>query len=134
MATEIYGLVIESVSSIWLAVLRWKCNISHTLNFYNDRKKVIRGFHYNLHSWQWLFSQSRRRAINKGTVQLLCIYSKTCLKRPLKTKTKNSFQDRLSLNAGQKYCRMLLESILQYFRPSLIYHLSLRPSSLFCLF
>ena len=45
---------------------------------------------------------------------------------------KISFQDRLSLNAGQKYCRMLQESILQYFRPSLSYHLSLR--SLFCLF
>ena len=46
--------------------------------------------------------------------------------------TKIGFQDRLSLNAGQKYCRMLQESILQYFRPSLRYHLSLRP--LFCLF
>ena len=32
------------------------------------------------------------------------------------------FQDQLSLNAGQKYCRMLLE---QYFRPS---------TNLFCLF
>ena len=42
------------------------------------------------------------------------------------------FQDRISLNAGQKYCRMLQESILQYFRPSLSYHLSLWP--LFCLF
>ena len=31
------------------------------------------------------------------------MYSKTCLKRPLKKKTKkNSFQDRLSLNAGLK--------------------------------
>ena len=37
------------------------------------------------------------------------------------------YQDRLSLNAGQKYCRMLQESILQYFRPSLSYHLSLKP-------
>ena len=36
------------------------------------------------------------------------------------------------LNADQKYCRMLQESILQYFRPSLSYHLSLSP--LFCLF
>ena len=35
------------------------------------------------------------------------MYSKTCLKRPLKKKTKIGFQDRLSLNAGQKYCRML---------------------------
>ena len=34
-------------------------------------------------------------------------YSKTCLKRPLKKKTKIGFQDRLSLNAGKKYCRML---------------------------
>ena len=59
-------------------------------------------------------------------------YSKTCLKRPLKTKSKFGFQYRLSLNAGQKYCRMLQESILHYFRPSLSYHLSLR--NLFCLF
>ena len=28
------------------------------------------------------------------------------------------FQDPLSHNAGQKYCRMLPGSILQYFRPS----------------
>ena len=37
----------------------------------------------------------------------LWIYSKTCLKWPLKMKTKICFQDPLSLNAGQKYCRML---------------------------
>ena len=59
-------------------------------------------------------------------------YSKTCLKRPLNKKTKNVFQDQLSLKAGQNYCRMLQESILQYFRPSLSYHLSLRP--FLCLF
>ena len=35
------------------------------------------------------------------------MYSKTCLMRPLKKKTKIVFQDRVSLNAGQKYCRML---------------------------
>ena len=35
------------------------------------------------------------------------LYSKTCLKGPHKKKTKIGFQDRLSLNAGQKYCRML---------------------------
>ena len=35
------------------------------------------------------------------------MYSKTCLKWPIKKKTKIGFQDRLSLNAGQKYCRML---------------------------
>ena len=32
-----------------------------------------------------------------------------------KRRPKMGFQDRLSLNVGQKYCRMLKESILQYF-------------------
>ena len=40
---------------------------------------------------------------------LLCeyIYSKTCLKRLLSKGPKIGFQDQLSLNAGQKYCRMI---------------------------
>ena len=36
-------------------------------------------------------------------------YSETCLKRPLKKKTKIGFQEQLLLIAGQKYCRMLQE-------------------------
>ena len=35
------------------------------------------------------------------------MYSRACLKRPLKKNTKIGFQDRLSLNAGQKNCKML---------------------------
>ena len=35
------------------------------------------------------------------------VYSKTCVKQPLSKRPKISFQDQLSLNAGQKYCRML---------------------------
>ena len=35
------------------------------------------------------------------------IYSKTCVKCPLSKTPKIGFQDQLSLNAGQKYCRML---------------------------
>ena len=35
------------------------------------------------------------------------IYSKTCLKRLLSKRPQIGFQDQLSLNAGQKYCRML---------------------------
>ena len=35
------------------------------------------------------------------------LYSKTCLKRPLRKKTNIGIQNRLSLNAGQKNCRML---------------------------
>ena len=33
-------------------------------------------------------------------------YSKTCVKRPLSRRQKHGFQDQLSLNTGQKYCRM----------------------------
>ena len=35
------------------------------------------------------------------------IYSKICIKWPLSKRPKIGFQDQLSLNAGQKYCRML---------------------------
>ena len=35
------------------------------------------------------------------------MYSKTCCKRALKNTQKVGFEDQLSLNAGQKYCRML---------------------------
>ena len=34
-------------------------------------------------------------------------YSKTCVKWPLSKRPKIGFQDDNSLNAGQKYCRML---------------------------
>ena len=34
-------------------------------------------------------------------------YSKTCVQRPLFKRPKICFQGQLSLNAGQKYCRML---------------------------
>ena len=34
-------------------------------------------------------------------------YSKTCVKWPLSKRKKIGLQDQLSLNAGQKYCRML---------------------------
>ena len=34
-------------------------------------------------------------------------HSKACLKQPPKNDTKIGFQYQLSLNAGQKYCRML---------------------------
>ena len=60
------------------------------------------------------------------------MYSKTCLKQPPQKGPKISFQDRLSLNAGQKFAECSNGSILQYFQPSLSYHLSIRP--LICLF
>ena len=47
-------------------------------------------------------------------------YSKTCLNSHSKRRPKIGFQFWLLLNAGRQYCRMLQESILQCFRPSLI--------------
>ena len=49
-----------------------------------------------------------------------------------KRKPKIGFQDRLSIIACQKYCRMLQDSILQYVGPTFSCHLSLW--TLFCLF
>ena len=36
--------------------------------------------------------------------QIPCVCNITCIKQPLKSRTKISFQDRLSLNAGLKHC------------------------------
>ena len=63
-------------------------------------------------------------------------YSKTCVKRSLSKRPKISFQDQLSLNVENlMQVKSIAEcsngSILQYFRHSLSYHLSLR--SLLCL-
>ena len=41
------------------------------------------------------------------SIMLLTVCHSLYELQPLKKKTKNSFQDRLSLNAGQKYCRIL---------------------------
>ena len=38
---------------------------------------------------------------------LYLTYSKTCLKRSLSKRANIGFQYQLSLNAGQKYCRMI---------------------------
>ena len=51
--------------------------------------------------------------MQKGTH--LYQYSKTCLKQPLSKRPKIGFQDQLSLNAGQKYCRMQHSAILSTF-------------------
>ena len=65
-------------------------------------------------------------------VMSLVFTVKPVLSGHTKRRPKIGFQDRFSLNAGQKYCRMLQESILQYFRTLFSHHLSLRP--LFWLF
>ena len=71
-----------------------------------------------------LGTSSYSRSIRSDFITVKPVLSGHSKRRP-----KIGFQDPLSFNAGQKYCRMLQESILQYFRPSLVLHLSL-----FCLF
>ena len=45
--------------------------------------------------------------INIKRVWIQIRYSKTRIKQPLSKRQKIGFQDQFSLNAGQKYCRML---------------------------
>ena len=59
-------------------------------------------------------------------------YHKTCLKQPLSNRPKLFFKTNYGLMQIKNIAECSKGSILQYFRPSLSYHLSL--SSLFCLF
>ena len=65
--------------------------------------------HFDFFPWQILVLQ-RKASFEKFTCRYLYsknLYSKTEVKRPLSKRQKSGFQDQLSLNAGQKYCRML---------------------------
>ena len=55
------------------------------------------------------------------------LYSKTCLKWPLKKDDKLVSKTDYCLMQVKKQCRMPQESILQYFQPSLSYHFPLGP-------
>ena len=70
---------------------------------------------------------------NKPTCcRLQCtIYSRTCLKRPLSERPKTGFKTNYRLTQVKSIAECSPWSIIQSFRPSLSYHLSLR--SLFCL-
>ena len=59
-------------------------------------------------------------------------YSKTCVKRPLSKRPKIGFKTNYCLMQVKSIAECSKGSILQYFRASFSYHLSLR--SLFCLF
>ena len=75
--------------------------------------------------WHSQLSLPQRNTLN-------LMNSKSCLKQLLSKRPQVDFQDQLSLNAGQKYCRMLQREHSAILLPSLSYQLSLRP--LFCLF
>ena len=57
-----------------------------------------------LHFLSWVHTHWQN--ILKGC-SIINGYSKTCVKRPFSKRQKIGFQDQSSLNAGQKYCRML---------------------------
>ena len=61
----------------------------------------------SMHVMLPLFSQLDACKISDCVFGCLGEYSKTCIEWPLSKRPINGFQDRLSLNAGQKYCRML---------------------------
>ena len=68
----------------------------------------------------------------KSLKTLRTIYSKTCLKGSLSKRPKLVFKTKYRLMQVESIAECSKGSILQYFRPSLSCHLSLR--SLFCLF
>ena len=47
------------------------------------------------------------KELKQGKLLVDIKYIKTCVKRHLSKRPQIGFQDQLSLNAGQKYCRML---------------------------
>ena len=83
--------------------------IQDKLHFFLKKKtELAKGFF-----WNELYHEDKAHLLFFGwfitsvASDLMPHYSKTCLKRPLKKKTKIGFRDRLSLNAGQNYWRML---------------------------
>ena len=52
-------------------------------------------------------TEAMNGGLRVNCIILLTHYSKICVKRPLSKRPKIGFQDQLSLNAGQKYCRRL---------------------------
>ena len=81
--------------------------VENSSSFQNSSQWIVVNF-YSYLPIIWNFADVYTMVCTVG-VHVVWIYSKTCLKGSLKKKTKIGFQDRLSLNAGQKYCRMLQE-------------------------
>ena len=104
-------------------------NMQNTFNKANLKNNFVSPYPTLFTGMGWSFKQLFFFTSQIRYPFFLIVYSKTCLKRPLSKRQKNclfylqNYQDRLSHNAGQKYCRMLPGSILQYFRPAFSAHL-----------
>ena len=83
----------------------------------NEKETERRKATEDLENWKEEQRQKAEQVTERNEISqfMRLWYSKTCIKGPIKRRPKIYFQDRLSLAAGQKYCRMLQESILQYF-------------------
>ena len=80
-------------------------------------------------------NKQKKALLSKTLSERLVFYSKTCVKGPLSKKKKTRklvFKTNYRLIQVKSIAECSNGSILQYIRPSLSYHLSLR--SLFCLF
>ena len=64
-------------------------------------------FSYKTLQSQKVFCIFNFLGLSNRDIFTLLLYSKTCVKWPLSERLKIGFQDQLSVNAGQKYCRML---------------------------
>ena len=90
--------IFKPTSPLWL----WLLSVMWLLDQVWAGRCVLR--------WLVLFNETVLRFIFTFTIVYFLaefMYSKTCLKRSLKRRSKIGFQDRLSLNAGHQYCRML---------------------------
>ena len=116
----------------------WVCIILRMRNFCMYMNQWNLSYYWQHHGCQ--SQQTRKMSLlvlsDLSKVCLLslhCImYTKTCLKRPLKIDKTKIFKTNGSLMKVKSIAECSMGSILQYFWPSLSYHLSLR--SVFCQF
>ena len=87
---------------------------------------------YDVYNFAFLLFYYNNRILMTLNLTHKLEYSKACVKRPLSKDEKMVFKTNYHLMQVKSIVQCSKGSILQYFRPSLSYHLSLR--SMFCLF
>ena len=98
------------------------------MNFYNLSVNMIYIYIFTIQ----LIHVTEKYLVSSHVQPMRFWYSRTFVKPPLSKSPKNGFQDEYLLMQVKSIAECSKEIILQYFRPSLSYQLSLTP--LFCLF
>ena len=83
------------------------CSYNHVILMIKRDILGVRGTNANLIDF-------KLTKVDSGSKQQ-ALYSKTCLKRPLKNRQNKEHNDKWQHSEGRKFCRKLQESILQYF-------------------